>query len=240
MSLLKVLIADDEKEARELILHYLSDWKKKIETKESADGNTTLQLLQQYRPDVLFLDIKMPGITGLEVLQQREPDLLPAVVFTTAFDHYALPAFDFEAVDYLLKPFEKERFDRSMKKALDYVEFTKNKRTAEYLSQIMVKTGSRTDIVALQEIEYFQAEGAYVQLVTATKTFLLTETIYELEAALDPSMFARVHRSVIVNIQLVKTIQSLQNGDHLLILKGGKEIRASRTYRDSMKKLKSG
>src|SRR5688572_12490865 len=107
MSRLKVLIADDEKEARELILHYLSDWKVQIETKESADGNTTLQFLQQFGPDILFLDIKMPGITGLEVLQQKQPALLPAVVFTTAFDHYALPAFDFEAVDYLLKPFEK-------------------------------------------------------------------------------------------------------------------------------------
>lgn len=236
---LKVLIADDEKEARELLIFYLQEHKDEVELAECGDGRCTLEALQQFKPDVLFLDIKMPGLSGIEVLQQQQCGVLPAVVFTTAYDEYALPAFDLEAVDYLLKPFEKERFDKAFKRAMDYVTFIRTKPRGSYLTQLPGKTGSRTDLIPVADVQYFQAEGSYVQVVTSTKTYLIPQPIYELESGLDPTRFARVHRSVIVNISCVKSIQSLLNGDHELILANGKRIRASRTYKEKIKNWKS-
>ena len=239
MGQLKVLIADDEKEARELLLHYLKDWPNLV-IKECADGKTTINSFESFDPDILFLDIKMPELTGIEVLQKKPIAAAPAVVFTTAFDEYALPAFDYEAIDYLLKPFEKERFDKAMKRAVDYAEFKKSKVAKNYITQLPVKTGAKTEIVDLENVLYFQAEGSYVQVVTENKAYLITEPIYELESTLDPAKFARVHRSVIVQINMIKSIQSLLNGDHILSLKNGSEIRASRTYKDKIKELKQG
>ncbi len=237
MQPLKVLIADDEKEARELLLHYLKGWPN-LEIKECADGRNTVNSFENFNPDILFLDIKMPELTGIEVLQTKPAHAVPAIVFTTAYDEYALPAFDYEAIDYLLKPFEKERFDKAMKRAIDYTEFRRNKKSQSYITQLAVKTGLKTELVSADDIFYFQAEGAYVQMITENKTYLITEPIYELESTLDPVKFARVHRSVIVQINAIKSIQSLLNGDHTLVLKNGNEIRASRTYKEKIKELK--
>lgn len=232
---MRILIADDEREARELLWYYLSDLQNETQLAECADGKSTLEALHNFKPDILFLDIKMPELNGMEVLQHKDATALPAVIFTTAYDEYALPAFDLEAVDYLLKPFEKDRFDRALKRALDYVEFTKKKKAGNYLTQLAGKLGSRTDLIPVSEILYFQAEGSYVQIVTVSRTYLLTQPIYELESSLDPLQFARVHRSVIVNISCIKSIQSLLNGDHKLVLANGKKIRASRTYKEKIK-----
>ena len=204
MPRLKILVADDEKEARELILHYLQNSEDNVEIKECADGTTTLQSLNDFKPDILFLDIKMPELNGLEVLQKKQPGQFPAVIFTTAFDDYALPAFDFEAIDYLLKPFEQERFDKSLKRAMDYVELVKQKKKHNYLPHLAVKTGGKTELVPVENIQFFQAEGAYVQVVSENKSYLITESMYELELALDPKQFSRVHRSVIVNTSSLK------------------------------------
>ena len=234
---LKILVADDEKEARAMLLHYLRE-EKNFEIKECADGISTLKTLQEFQPDILFLDIKMPELSGMEVLQRKQTTLLPAIIFTTAYDEYALPAFDYEVLDYLLKPFEKERFNRALKRGIDYVEFVKNKKPRQYLSHLPVKKGSKTEMLKLDDIFYLQAEGSYVRVITQDKYYLINETIYELQSLLDPSRFARVHRSVIVQINVIKTIQSLLNGDHILLLKNGKEIRASRTFRQVIKELK--
>ena len=237
MQRLKVLIADDEKEARELLLHYLRGWPN-LEIKECADGRNTVDSFENFNPDILFLDIKMPELTGIEVLQKKPVHAAPAIVFTTAYDEYALPAFDHEAIDYLLKPFEKERFDKAMQRAVDYTEFKRNKISQSYITQLAVKTGLKTELVNADAIFYFQADGAYVQMITENKTYLITEPIYELESILDPAKFARVHRSVIVQINAIKSIQSLLNGDHILTLKNGDEVRASRTYKEKIKDLK--
>ena len=236
---LKVLIADDEKEARELLIFFLGDHKDEVHLTECTDGRCTLEALKNFKPDILFLDIKMPELNGIEVLQRKDTGLLPAVIFTTAYDEYALPAFDLEAVDYLLKPFDKERFDKALKRAMDYVQFTKTRSRGNYITQLAGKSGSRTDLIPVQEVQFFQAEGSYVQVVTAAKTYLIPQPIYELESELDPSNFARVHRSVIVNISCVKSIHSLLNGDHELLLADGKKLRASRTYKDTIKHWKS-
>ena len=233
---LKILIADDEKEARALLLHYLKE-EQNLDTREASDGKTALQQIDEFKPDILFLDIKMPELTGMEVMQQKKEAILPAVIFTTAYDEYALPAFDYEVLDYLLKPFEKERFDKAFKRAVDYVSFVSNRLPRHNLSQLPVKIGNRTEILQLTDILYFQAEGSYVQAVTANKSYLITDPLYELQSKLDPAKFARVHRSVIVQVNMVKSIQSLQSGDHILFLNNGKEIKGSRTYRDLIKRL---
>ena len=121
---------------------------------------------------------------------------------------------------------------------MDYVDFVHSKKTTQYISQLPVKTGGRTELIDVDDILYFQAEGAYVQVFASYKTWLITEPIYELETLLDPQKFARVHRSVIVQVNAVRSIQSLLNGDHILLLKNGKEIRASRTYKEKIKKWK--
>ena len=236
MQRLKILLADDEKEARELLLYYLQDWND-LEIKECADGKSTLKLLQEFRPDILFLDVKMPELTGIEVMQQKQSSDTPAIIFTTAYDEYALPAFNYEVLDYLLKPFANERFNKAMTRAVDYTAFIKNKKAGNYLTQLTVKTGSKTELINLDDIFFFQADGPYVEVHTATKTWLITTPIYELESSLDPSRFSRVHRSAIVQNRVIKTVQSLLNGDYNLLLKNGKEIRASRTYRQKIKSL---
>ena len=236
---LKVLIADDEKQARELLIFFLEKYRDEVQLSECPDGRCTLEALKNFKPDILFLDIKMPELNGIEVLQRKDTGHLPAVIFTTAYDEYALPAFDLEAVDYLLKPFDEERFDRALKRAMDYVQFTKTKPRGNYITQLAGKSGSRTDLIPVHEIQFFQAEGSYVQVVTAARTYLIPQPIYELESELDPANFARVHRSVIVNISCVKSIHSLLNGDHELVLADGKKLRASRTYKDTIKLWKS-
>lgn len=231
---MKILIADDEREARELLLHYLRPSAPFV-IRECADGKEALALLQNFAPDVLFLDVKMPERSGMEVMQQLSGAPLPAVVFTTAYDDYALPAFDYEVVDYLLKPFERERFDKALKRATDYVRYVRSKAAQPYLAHLSVKTGSKTDVVPLGEVLYFEAGGAYVQAVAGTRSFLLTLPVYELEARLDPAAFLRIHRSIIVRLEAVQAVHSLPNGDFVAVLKNGKELRGSRTYRQRVK-----
>lgn len=236
---LKILIADDEREARELLLHYLGGAEIAAEVLECADGKAASEALQKFSPDILFLDIKLPELSGIEVLQGKEASSLPAVVFVTAYDDYALRAFDAEAVDYLLKPFEKERFEKAWKRAVEHVEFVRSKKAKVYSSTLAVKTGSRTDLISVEDVWYFHAEGPYVRVVTELRNYLIPEAIYELEEMLNPQRFLRIHRSVIVNTACITSIHSLLNGDHLLTLKNGKKLRASRTYRDAIKRLQN-
>ena len=233
---LKIIIADDEREARELLIYFLQPHFP-LTIRECADGQSTLRELQSFQPDILFLDIRMPELSGIELLQKRPGYLPPAIVFTTAYDQYAIPAFDFEAVDYLLKPFERERFEKAFKRSLDQVNSSRKNDNPSYQTQIKVKTGSKIDVVRLQDVLYVQSEGAYVRIVTSEKSFLLNEPLYAIEQKLNPDVFARIHRSIIVNLNAVKSIHSLLNGDHVLILSDGIELRASRTYRSNLKRI---
>jgi two-component system LytT family response regulator len=236
---LKVLLADDEEEGRALLLHYLEGLGHPLTIREVADGIQTLQALKDFRPNIVFLDIKMPELSGLEVMQRKDPAFAMAVIFTTAYDEFALPAFDHEAVDYLLKPFGKERFEKAWSRALAYIDYNKTKQEGSWVTHITVRTGSKTDLVPVNEIMYFQAEGTYVKLVTANKTCLIPSAVYELESMLDSKCFCRVHRSVIVNAAFITSIQSLPNADSIIILKNGEELRGSRTYKETIKRIKA-
>ena len=236
---MKILIADDEQSARELILYYLSQTSYSPIIFEAEDGRTALELLAKEKPDILFLDVKMPELNGIEVLKRRDAAPLPAIIFTTAFDEFALPAFDYEATDYLLKPFGKERFDRALEKAVRYVDFVKNVGVKPWLEQLSLKKGNKTQLIAVNEVQYFRSQGAYVEVKSTDRISLTNTPLYELEASLDPGRFTRIHKSFIICWKYVKEIKSLPNGDFIVIMNNGEQLRGSRTYRSSVKKIVS-
>ena len=234
---MKILIADDEQSARELILYYLAQTSYNPIVFHAADGKSALDLLAKEKSDILFLDVKMPELNGMEVLKQRDAAPLPAIIFTTAFDEYALPAFDYEATDYLLKPFGKERFDKALEKAARYVHSVNN--AGPWLEQLSIKKGNKTQLIAVNEVQYFRSQGAYVEVRSTDRTSLINTPLYELEASLDPARFTRIHKSLIICWKYIKEIRSLVNGDFLVIMNNGEQLRGSRTYRSSVKKIVS-
>jgi len=237
MKEMKILIADDEQSARELIVYYLSQTSYSPIVFHAADGRTALELLAKEKPDILFLDVKMPELDGIEVLKQRDASPLPAIIFTTAFDEFALPAFDYEATDYLLKPFGKERFDKALEKAARYVHLIKN--AGPWLEQLSIKKGNKTQLIAVNEVQYFRSQGAYVEVRSTDKVSLINTPLYELEASLDPARFTRIHKSLIICWKNIKEIRSLVNGDFLVIMNNDEQLRGSRTYRSNVKKIVS-
>jgi len=237
MKEMKILVADDEQSARELILYYLGQTSKPPIIFQAADGRTALELLTKEKPDLLFLDVKMPELNGIEVLKQRDAGPLPAIIFTTAFDEFALPAFDYEATDYLLKPFGKERFDKALEKAVRYIHFVKNAVVRPWLEQLSIKKGNKTHLIAVNEVQYFRSQGAYVEVNSANKISLINTPLYELEASLDPARFTRIHKSLIICWKYMKEIESLVNGDFIVIMNNGEQLRGSRTYRSNVKKV---
>ena len=239
MTGMKILIADDEQSARELIIYYLSQTSYAPIILHAADGRSTLELLANERPDILFLDVKMPEMNGIEVLKQREASPLPAIIFTTAFDEYAIPAFDYEATDYLLKPFGKDRFDKALEKAVRYIQFLKNSGSKSWLEQLSIKKGNKTQLIPVNDVQYFRSQGAYVEINSTGSVSLVNTPLYELEASLDPTRFTRIHKSLIICWKYIKEIRSLVNGDFIVIMNNGEQLRGSRTYRANVKKVVS-
>jgi len=234
---LKVLIADDEKQARALIAYFLKELQPTCEVTEMADGSGTLACLEKGEFDIVFLDIQMPFISGVEILKKMPAENLPAVIFTTAFDDYTLAAFDYNAIDYLLKPFNKTRFSKALLRAINYTELRKIKNEKNYLSSISIKRGTKTIILPVQDIEFFQTEDDYISVVTPDGKYLLTSTLAELENRLNPDVFIRVHKSTIINADFVKNIESHVSGDLTITTKTNKQVRASRNYRQKLRVL---
>jgi two-component system LytT family response regulator len=240
---LRVLIVDDEAPARRKVRSHLSG-KAGVEIAgEAANGLEAVDAIRRLRPDLVFLDIQMPGMNGFEVIGAVGVDVMPAVVFVTAFDEFALDAFDVEAVDYLLKPIREDRFERAWKRAMERVDAREGDRdrlarllehirpAARHLQRIVVRDGERLFFVPTSRIVRVSADGNYVKLHTADGFHVIRETIARLESRLDPDQFARIHRSEIVNIDYVQEIQPWFHGDHVLILKNGEERRLSRRYK---------
>lgn len=232
---LNILIADDEKEARALVTHFLNELNPSCIIQESVDGNTTMAALQAGNFDIVFLDIKMPGMSGVDILKALPAEELPAIIFTTAFDKHALTAFDHNAIDYLLKPFNKTRFTKALAKAIDYVKLKGLKEQKLYVSSIPIKRGTKTIMLPVAEIEFFQTKDEYISAVTASNNFLLNSTLNELEMVLHPDVFVRVHKSTIINTHFIKTIEGQASGDLIITTKTGKHIRGSRNFKERMK-----
>jgi two-component system LytT family response regulator len=240
---IKAIIIDDEPLARMIVQEYLATYTDIKVLQECSDGFEGIKAIQQHHPDLIFLDIQMPKINGFEMLELVEEP--PAVIFTTAFDEYAIKAFESHAVDYLLKPFNKERFDKAVRKWLDQhaaratsTAPVDNDPTGELLEtaaqspaqqqRIVVKTGGKIKIIPLEDIHYLEAADDYVKIHTHNGAFLKNRTMSYFEKVLDGSQFVRTHRSYILNVQQVTRIDPYEKDSHLCILQSGAQVPVSK------------
>jgi two-component system LytT family response regulator len=245
--LTRVLIADDEPLARERLRMLLAGetWLQIVA--ECQNGTEAIAAIDRLHPDLVFLDVQMPGATGFEVIEAVRPDRMPLIVFVTAFDKYALRAFDVHALDYLLKPFDRERFGQSLARARQQLErpgngdlerrllaLVQDLRAAPRLERFVIKSGGRVFFVRADEIDWIEAAGNYVKLHVGRDAHLFRETMSTLESRLDPDTFFRIHRSHIVNIERVKELQPWFNGEYVVFLRSGTRLTLSRGYREKL------
>lgn len=234
--MIKTLLIDDEPLARSLVKEYLQPYTEIEIIQECNDGFEGVKAITQHQPDLIFLDIQMPKINGFEMLELIENP--PAVIFTTAFDEFALKAFEAHAIDYLLKPFSKERFDKAIQKWLSkspkasgpskqFIEETTINN--EELNRIVVKVGSSIKIIPIQEVLFFEAYDDYVKIHTKEGFFLKKQTMSKYELGLNQAQFVRVHRSYIVSISQITKIEPFEKDSHLALLKTGARVPLSRS-----------
>jgi len=245
---LRVLVADDERLARQRLEDLLVR-EESIEIVGRTDnGLTTVAAIRELKPDLVFLDIQMPGKTGLEVVREIGADAMPPVIFTTAYDH-AVAAFDLAAIDYLIKPFDDERFEKAFRRARKMIELNQVSRLSEelrvllggggkgeagrgkgqYLERIAVEMRGQVRIVPVKQIDYLIASGPYAELFVGDKRYLIRERMQSLEERLDPARFFRIHRSAIVRLDLIETMIRNPGGDYAVQLKGGVKLKVSRS-----------
>jgi two-component system LytT family response regulator len=257
---LKVLVVDDEPLARRRILRLLRSEPGIEVVRECANGHEAVAAIESHRPDIVFLDVQMPELDGFGVLSAVGPERMPAVIFVTAYDQYAIRAFEVHALDYLLKPFDADRFRAALQRGRSHVERTAqnnqserflallehlsaeqreleqrvSRSTGRYLDRLMIKSGGRMFFAKVSEIDWIEAAGNYVRLHFGREAHLIRETMSSLEAKLDPSQFLRIHRSTIVNLDRVKEMQPWFSGEYTVILRDGTQLRLSRGYRDKL------
>lgn len=243
---MKVLIVDDEQPARKKIISFLKGEKDIDLILEVGNGIEAIKKIKTEKPDIVFLDIQMPGVDGFGVIQEVGADNMPPVVFVTAYDQYAINAFDVNAVDYLLKPFDKERFSKSYNRVIEKIKFKKAKtndlklildevkKERKFLERFLVSVGSKYFFVAVREIIFISSAEKYVELHTAKGKYLLRDTMNNVEESLPHEKFARIHRSYIVNVEQIQEMQSWSHGDYIVILKNGEKLNMSRRYKENL------
>ena len=240
----KVIIIDDEPLARSLVVEYIKQHPSIEIVAECNDGFQGVKAINQHKPDLIFLDIQMPKINGFEMLELL--DSTPSVIFTTAFDEYAIKAFETNAIDYLLKPFSKERFDLAIQKWNEKKSTTSSEKNIQTLlenttkqpdekNRIVVKNGSDIRIVPVADVMYIEAYDDYVKIFTKDTYFLKKKTMNYYEQVLDGSKFFRTHRSYIINLQELTKIEPLEKNTYVVLLKNGKRIPLSRTGYSKLK-----
>jgi two-component system LytT family response regulator len=234
----KVIIIDDEPLARSIVKEYLQKHPELKLITECGDGFEGVKAIQQHQPDLIFLDIQMPKINGFEMLELIEQP--PNVIFTTAFDEYAIKAFEAHAIDYLLKPFNQERFDKAVAKWMEQQQNNANTsaKTEELLdtasqspsqsNRVVVKNGSKIKIIPVHDIFYLEAADDYVKIHTQEGYFLKNKTMSHFEQVLDAQQFVRSHRSYIVNVQQITRIDPYEKDNHVAILRSGLKVPVSR------------
>ena len=235
--MIKALLIDDEPLARSIVKEYLACYPEITIAKECNDGFEGVKAIVEHRPDIIFLDIQMPKINGFEMLELVENP--PDVIFTTAYDDYAIKAFETYAIDYLLKPFSRERFDKAIQKWLSRQNIPTVSKTETLLEttslspaqsqRIVVKTGGKIKIIPVQEVIYLEAADDFVKVHTQTGSFLKNKTMNHFEKVLEAQQFARVHRSYIINIQQITRIDPYEKDSHLAVLKSGNSIPVSKS-----------
>jgi len=235
--MIKVLIIDDEKFAREIILEYLEEHKDIVIDGEFSDGFSALKAINEQKPDLIFLDIQMPKLTGFEMLELL--DVPPMIVFTTAYDKFAIKAFELNAIDYLLKPFSQERFNETISKAKARINSAWSNSAikglkdhldtkAEAINRIVVKNRTEIKIIAIDQIVYIEAQDDYVMIYLSNEKFLKKKTMTFYEENLPAKSFVRVHRSYIVKIDQIKKIEAYEKSSQVIILNNDVKIPISR------------
>lgn len=252
---IKTIIVDDEPLARRN-LRLLLERDPQIEIlDECRNGREAVKAINTLSPDLIFLDIQMPEMDGFDVLTRVGPEHIQAIIFVTAFDQYALKAFDVHALDYLLKPYDDERFARALERAKSQIaareinqlserllalleeretERKGSKHEERYLTRLMIKVSNRVMLLKVDEIDFIEADGNYAKLHVGKKMHLLREKMNDLEGRLDPARFVRIHRSAIVNLERIKEMHPHFNGDYVVVLEDGRQLRLSRTRREQL------
>jgi two-component system LytT family response regulator len=241
--MIRVVLIDDEPLARSLVKEYLRGFPEFEIVAECGDGFEGVKAITQIKPDLLFLDVQMPKINGFEMLELLET--APAVIFTTAFDDYALQAFERHAVDYLLKPFSQERFDKAIQKwkqqqhagEKNTTALLENNSTPEERLRIVVKKGANIVILPIHTVHYVEAFDDYVKIHTAAGFYLKKKTMTHYEQVLDPRQFVRVHRSYLMNLQELTRIEPAEKDNHLALLKSGAKLPLSQSGYQKLKEV---
>ena len=248
---IRAAIVDDEPLARRRIRHLLNEAPDVEVVAECANGKDAIESLEGSPPDLLFLDIQMPEIDGFDVLQAIGVGHVPAVIFVTAYDQFALRAFEAQALDYLLKPFDDERFGAALERARERIRqqhggdldrrlqaLLENVRGDHgYLRRLVVPSGHRNIFVRTEHIDWIEADRNYVRLHVGGRAYLLRENLTHIASVLDPATFCRIHRSTIVNIDRIQAVESLFHGEYLVVLQDGTKLTSGRSYRSGLHAL---
>jgi two-component system LytT family response regulator len=258
---IKALIVDDEPLARRTISDLLHDDPEVEVIGECGSGAEAVASIREQPPDLLFLDVQMPGMSGFDVLSRIEFENIPAIIFVTAYDVYALKAFEVHALDYLLKPFTDERFSEALARAKSQVELREVRGLARglraflrerpgvedlagrrkgFLTRFMVKLGSRVIFIDPADVDWIEADNYYIKLHVGGRAHLLRLSMKELEEKLDPKWFWRIHRSAIINLDRVKELHQHPSGEYVVVLKDGTELKLSRGRRERLQELLTG
>jgi two-component system LytT family response regulator len=248
MDRIRTLVVDDEKPARTRLLELLQREPDIDVVGEARDGREALALVETHAPQLMFLDIQMPDLDGFSVLGAIEPQHLPVTIFVTAYDRYAIQAFEAHALDYLLKPYSDQRFEAALKRVCEFIRSRSatelNARMAGlleerssldagsgFLDRLVLKSGGRVTFLDVSEVDWIEASGVYVNLHVGSKMHLYRSSVAHLLHRLDPKRFVRVHRSAAVNTDRIQELQPRSHGDYTVVLKDGTELIMSRGYR---------
>ncbi len=249
---IRVVIADDEPLARQRVADLLAQEPDVEVVGTAEDGRQAVDAIRQHEPDLVFLDVQMPELTGLQVVDVIGPEKMPATIFVTAFDRFALKAFDRAAVDYLVKPFDDERFAQAFRRARKMIDLEEVGRMTKqlmsllgespqpaaakpkYLERISVETRGQVRVIPVDRVDYITASGPYAELHVGDRTFAIRERMQTLEDRLDPAVFFRIHRSAIVRLSLIDTLTRHPGGDYGVRLKNGVELSLSRSRREEL------
>jgi two-component system LytT family response regulator len=249
---IRALIVDDEPLAREWVRSAVAEDPELEVLGECGDGFEAAEAIRRLKPDLVFLDVQMPGLDGFGVLEALSPEEIPAVVFVTAFDQYAVRAFEAQAVDYLMKPFSKERVEEAVRRVRELVKgrsiedfresigriVEKVRRDRSFPEWVLLKADGKNVFVKVRDIDWIESSRNNVRIHVGATIYLMHETTSAIASRLDPKRFLRIHRSAIVNIERIKELHPWFNGDYAVVLRDGTQLTLSSSYRDRLKEFR--